>query len=47
MVKRKGISKVEKWVKEDRGIGSRTDYQPWIKIQDVSSRGWSNGGFYV
>jgi hypothetical protein len=38
-------------VKEGRGYGQREDYRPWIKIQDLSSRGvssrlmgWRTGG---
>lgn len=41
MSKRKRTSKVEKWIKEGRGTGSGADYQPWLKIQDVSSLGRS------
>src|SRR5699024_8526283 len=29
------------WIKEGRGTGSGADYQPWLKIQDVSSLGQS------
>nr|WP_231495230.1 hypothetical protein [Oceanobacillus picturae] len=39
MSKRKRTSKIDKWIKEGRGTGSGTDYQPWLKIQDVSSLG--------
>ena len=35
MSKRKRTSKIDKW------IGSREDYQSWLKIQDVSSLDWS------
>ncbi|MGY0693963.1 TnsA endonuclease N-terminal domain-containing protein [Virgibacillus sp. FSP13] len=41
MAKRKRTSKVDKWIKEGRGTGSGVDYQPWLKIQDVSSLGRS------
>ncbi|XOQ14294.1 MAG: Heteromeric transposase endonuclease subunit TnsA [Shouchella clausii] len=41
MAKRKRTSKVDKWIKEGRGTGSGIDYQPWLKIQDVSSLGRS------
>ncbi|MGP4074020.1 TnsA endonuclease N-terminal domain-containing protein [Piscibacillus sp. B03] len=41
MSKRKRTSKVDKWIKEGRGTGVGLDYQPWIKIQDVSSLGRS------
>jgi len=39
--KRKRTSKIDKWIKEGRGTGSGADYQPWLKIQDVSSLGRS------
>jgi hypothetical protein len=41
VAKRKRTSKVDKWIKEGRGTGSGIDYQPWLKIQDVSSLGRS------
>lgn len=41
MLKRKRTSKIDKWIKEGPGTGSGADYQPWLKIQDVSSLGWS------
>ncbi|GAA0463647.1 hypothetical protein GCM10008935_19210 [Alkalibacillus silvisoli] len=41
MAKRKRTSKVDKWIKEGRGTGSGADYQPWLKVQDVSSLGRS------
>ncbi|PQZ52971.1 transposase [Bacillus sp. MYb209] len=41
MSKRKRTSKIDKWIKEGRGTGSGADYQPWLKIQDVSSIGRS------
>lgn len=41
MSKRKRTSKIDKWIKEGRGTGSGVDYQPWLKIQDVSSLGRS------
>lgn len=41
MSKRKRTSKIEKWIKEGRGIGSGKDYKPWLNIQDVSSLGRS------
>nr|WP_245833202.1 TnsA endonuclease N-terminal domain-containing protein [Oceanobacillus timonensis] len=37
----KRTSKVDKWVKEGRGAGNDVNYQPWLKIQDVSSLGRS------
>lgn len=42
MAKRKrGTSKekIEKWIKEGRGQGERENYKPWLKIQDVPSKG--------
>lgn len=36
MSKRTRTSKVEKWIKEDRGSGVGADYKPWLNIQDVS-----------
>ncbi|KGA96363.1 transposase [Alkalihalobacillus alcalophilus ATCC 27647 = CGMCC 1.3604] len=41
MSKRKRTSKIDKWIKEGRGTGSGADYQPSLKIQDVSSLGRS------
>jgi hypothetical protein len=41
MSKRKRTSEIEKWIKEGRGTGIGADYQPWLKIQDVSSLGRS------
>ncbi|MBC6972759.1 transposase [Bacillus sp. Xin] len=41
MSKRKRTSKIDKWIKEGRETGSGGDYQPWLKIQDVSSLGRS------
>lgn len=41
MPKRTRISKVEKWIKEGRGSGVGVDYEPWLNIQDVSSKGRS------
>ncbi len=41
MSKRSRASKIDKWVKEGRGTGIGADYQPWLKIQDVSSSGRS------
>jgi hypothetical protein len=41
MSKRKRTSNIEKWIKEGRGTGIGADYQPWLKIQDVSSVGRS------
>ncbi|MBD1382445.1 TnsA endonuclease N-terminal domain-containing protein [Metabacillus arenae] len=41
MSKRKRTSNIEKWIKEGRGAGIGADYQPWLKIQDVSSLGRS------
>ncbi|MCC2456495.1 TnsA endonuclease N-terminal domain-containing protein [Bacillus cereus] len=32
---------MEKWIKEGRGTGIGADYQPWLKIHDVSSLGRS------
>ena len=31
--------KYEKYIKEGRGMGEGSDYIPWIKIYDFSSRG--------
>ena len=45
MAKRKyGISedKINRYIKEGRGSGTKENYKPWIKIQDVSSKGRSN-----
>lgn len=41
MSKRKRTSNIEKWIKEERGIGNGPEYKPWLKIQDVSSQGRS------
>ncbi|MGM9986962.1 MAG: TnsA endonuclease N-terminal domain-containing protein [Bacillaceae bacterium] len=41
MSKRTRTSKIEKWIKEGRGLGSGSDYKPWLNIQDVSSLGRS------
>lgn len=41
MSKRARTSQVEKWIKEGRGNGIGSDYKPWLKIQDVSSKGRS------
>jgi hypothetical protein len=34
--------KIERWIKEGRGEGSGADYKPWLRIQDVPSRGRSH-----
>jgi hypothetical protein len=39
MAKRKRIQNVEKKIKEGYGNGIGTEYKPWIKIQEVPSRG--------
>ena len=31
--------KFERYIKEGRGEGSGKDYQPWITIQDIPSKG--------
>ncbi|GAE31940.1 hypothetical protein JCM9152_3442 [Halalkalibacter hemicellulosilyticusJCM 9152] len=41
MSKRNRTSKIEKWIKEGRGLGIGSKYKPWLKIQDVSSLGRS------
>lgn len=35
------VSKYEKWIKEGRGQGEGVNYKPWLKIQDISSKGVS------
>lgn len=45
MAKRKyGISeeKINRYIKEGRGSGTKEDYKPWIHIQDISSKGRSS-----
>nr|WP_175476278.1 transposase [Evansella caseinilytica] len=32
---------IEQWIKQGRGTGIGVDYKPWLKIQDVSSKGRS------
>jgi hypothetical protein len=39
VVKRKRIQNIEKRIKEGRGSGIDSDYEPWIRIQDVPSLG--------
>ena len=39
MAKRKRIQNIETRLKEGRGTGIGEDYIPWIKIQDVASKG--------
>lgn len=34
--------KIERWIKEGRGEGSGVAYKPWLRIQDVPSRGRSH-----
>ncbi|MCP1187729.1 TnsA endonuclease N-terminal domain-containing protein [Priestia flexa] len=34
-------SKIERWIKEGRGQGEGTNYQPWLEIQDVASEGYA------
>ncbi|MDJ1110525.1 TnsA endonuclease N-terminal domain-containing protein [Macrococcus caseolyticus] len=41
MSKRTRTFKNEKWIKEDRGSGTGSDYKPWLNIQDISSFGRS------
>ncbi|MDQ0415759.1 TnsA endonuclease N-terminal domain-containing protein [Mesobacillus stamsii] len=41
MSKRKRTSEIEQWIKQGRGTGIGVDYKPWLKIQDVSSKGRS------
>ncbi|WML41999.1 TnsA endonuclease N-terminal domain-containing protein [Neobacillus sp. OS1-2] len=33
--------KIKRWIKEGRGQGEGIDYKPWLKIQDVPSKGYS------
>ena len=45
MAKRKyGINeeKINRYIKEGRGSGTKEDYKPWINIQDISSKGRSS-----
>lgn len=42
MSKRKGgwtEQKIEKYIKEGRGQGELSEYIPWVKVQDLSSKG--------
>jgi len=39
MAKRKRIQNIEARLKEGRGTSIGEDYIPWIKIQDVASKG--------
>jgi len=42
MAKRKYTTtpeRIEKWLQEGRGQGRGADYRPWLRIQDVPSRG--------
>lgn len=41
MSKRTRTTKIEKWIKEGRGSGVGSEYKPWLKIQDVASKGRS------
>lgn len=34
--------KTEKWIKEERGKGSGSDYRPWLTVRDLSSKGRSH-----
>ncbi|MBS4207190.1 TnsA endonuclease N-terminal domain-containing protein [Bacillus sp. FJAT-50079] len=34
-------TKIERWIKEGRGQGEGTNYQPWLEIQDVASNGYA------
>lgn len=33
--------KYKRYIKEGRGKGEGPHYQPWIKVRDISSKGWS------
>lgn len=33
--------KIKKWIKEGRGQGEGADYIPWLKIQDIASKGYA------
>ena len=37
-----GSARIAKWIKEGRGSGQGVNYQPWLRIQNVSSRGYVN-----
>ncbi|MGO3296988.1 MAG: hypothetical protein ACTILN_15085 [Marinobacter sp.] len=34
--------KTHKWIEEERGKGNSKDYQPWLKVRDLSSKGRSH-----
>ena len=33
-------ARIARWIKEGRGFGQGANYQPWLRTQDVSSRGF-------
>jgi hypothetical protein len=37
-----GPAQIAKWIKEGRGSGQGVNYRPWLRIQNVSSRGYVN-----
>lgn len=39
MAKRERSKDIEKMLREDRGSGIGKEYLPWIRIQDVASKG--------
>ncbi|MBY6790523.1 TnsA endonuclease N-terminal domain-containing protein [Clostridium botulinum] len=39
MAKRKRMQNIEALIKEGRGNGIGSEYKPWIKIQDIASKG--------
>lgn len=39
MAKRKRLQNIEALIKEGRGNGIGSEYKPWIKIQDIASKG--------
>ena len=30
---------MKRWIDEGRGLGERSEYRPWIMVNDFSSRG--------
>ena len=34
-------ARINKWIKEGRGSGEGANYKPWLRIQDVPSRGYA------
>ncbi|VAW79011.1 Transposon Tn7 transposition protein tnsA [hydrothermal vent metagenome] len=35
-------AKISKWIKEGRGAGQGHEYQPWLTVRDLASRGRSH-----